>query len=91
VSTSSETDTSAVTRIRPTRERRKYARRNDHDVDIVDQSLRSTADQLLEARESLKAARRRVVQLEDAVEFWQELRRRVVTPPADRASTPRAS
>ena len=41
---------------------------------LVDQSLRSAELQLLDAREALKDARRRVVQLEDALEGWRVLR-----------------
>jgi hypothetical protein len=41
---------------------------------LVDQSLRSAELQLLDAREALKDARRRVVQLEDALEGWRIVR-----------------
>jgi hypothetical protein len=43
---------------------------------------------LLEAREALKEARRRVVQLEDALEGWHRLREDMVRSAAD---VPRAS
>lgn len=41
---------------------------------LVDQSLRSAELQLLDAREALKEARRRVVQLEDALQGWRTIR-----------------
>ena len=53
---------------------------------LVDQSLRSAELQLLDAREALKEARRRVVQLEDALEGWQRLREQMM-----RADVPRAA
>jgi hypothetical protein len=58
------------------RERRRFARFGDPvPVPVlVDQSLRSAELQLLDAREALKDARRRVVQLEDALEGWRVLR-----------------
>jgi len=57
-------------------ERRRFARYGDPVPvpTLVDQSLRSAELQLLDAREALKEARRRVVQLEDALESWQTLR-----------------
>jgi hypothetical protein len=57
-------------------ERRRFARYGDPVPvpTLVDQSLRSAELQLLDAREALKNARRRVVQLEDALESWQTLR-----------------
>ena len=60
------------------RERRRFARFGDPIPvpTLVDQSLRSAELQLLDAREALKDARRRVVQLEDALEGWQALRER---------------
>jgi hypothetical protein len=59
-----------------TRERRRFARYGDPIPvsTLVDQSLRSAELQLLDAREALKDARRRVVQLEDALESWRVLR-----------------
>jgi hypothetical protein len=58
------------------RERRRFARFGDPVPvpALVDQSLRSAELQLLDAREALKDARRRVVQLEDALESWRALR-----------------
>jgi len=57
-------------------ERRRFARYGDPIPvsGLVDQSLRSAELQLLDAREALKDARRRVVQLEDALESWRVLR-----------------
>lgn len=64
------TGTSAI------RERRRFARFGDVTSvpSLVDQSLRSAESQLLDAREALKDARRRVVQLESALEAWRTLR-----------------
>ena len=61
-------------------ERRRFARFGDPvPVPVlVDQSLRSAELQLLDAREALKDARRRVVQLEDALEGWRGLRDEMV-------------
>lgn len=58
------------------RERRRFARYGDPVpvAQLVDQSLRSAELQLLDAREALKEARRRVVQLEDALAVWQQVR-----------------
>jgi hypothetical protein len=58
------------------KERRRFARYGDPIPvpTLVDQSLRSAELQLLDAREALKDARRRVVQLEDALESWRALR-----------------
>ena len=53
---------------------------------LVDQSLRSAELQLLDAREALKDARRRVVQLEDALEGWRVMREQVVRAVIDSAS-----
>jgi hypothetical protein len=57
-------------------ERRRFARFGDSVgvPTLFDQSLRSAELQLQDAREALKDARRRVVQLEDAVEGWRTLR-----------------
>jgi hypothetical protein len=55
---------------------------------LVDQSLRSAELQLLDAREALKDARRRVVQLEDALGGWQRLREQMTRAVAD---APRAA
>ena len=57
------------------KERRRFARFGDPVPvpALVDQSLRSAELQLLDAREALKDARRRVVQLEDALEGWRVL------------------
>jgi hypothetical protein len=57
-------------------DRRRFTRFGDvvPPAALVDQSLRSAELQLLEAREALKDARRRVVQLEDALEGWRALR-----------------
>jgi hypothetical protein len=62
------------------KERRRFARLgNSVPVPVlVDQSLRSAELQLLDAREALKDARRRVVQLEDALEGWRRLRDEMV-------------
>lgn len=50
--------------------------------ELVEAQLRSAQCQLVAARESLIAARRRVVQLEDAVANWTEFSRMAaVTPP----------
>ena len=70
-------------------ERRRFARYGDavSVPTLVDQSLRSAELQLIEAREALKDARRRVVQLEDALESWRVLRDEVLR--ADR-DAPRA-
>ena len=70
-------------------ERRRFARYGDavSVPTLVDQSLRSAELQLIDAREALKDARRRVVQLEDALESWRVLRDEVAR--ADRAA-PRA-
>jgi hypothetical protein len=64
----------------PVAERRRFARFGDTVgvPTLFDQSLRSAELQLQEARESLKDARRRVVQLEDAVEGWRALRNEMV-------------
>jgi hypothetical protein len=58
------------------RERRRFARFGEpvSVPTLVDQSMRSAEMQLLDAREALKDARRRVVQLEDALERWREMR-----------------
>jgi hypothetical protein len=58
------------------RERRRFARYGDAIpvATLAEQSYRSAELQLLDAREALKDARRRVVQLEDAVEGWRALR-----------------
>jgi hypothetical protein len=58
------------------KERRRFGRYGDPIPvpTLVDQSLRSAELQLLDAREALKDARRRVVQLEDALERWRALR-----------------
>ena len=53
---------------------------------LVDQSLRSAELQLLDAREALKEARRRVVQLEDALEGWQRLREQMARARRERAT-----
>lgn len=51
--------------------------------ELVEAQLRAAQCQLAQARESLIAARRRVVQLEDAVANWTEFSRlAAVTPPA---------
>ncbi len=51
--------------------------------ELVEAQLRAAQCQLAQARESLIAARRRVVQLEDAVTNWTEFSRLAsVTPPA---------
>jgi hypothetical protein len=50
---------------------------------LVDQSLRSAELQLLDAREALKEARRRVVQLEDALARWCEMREAVARREAE--------
>jgi hypothetical protein len=65
-----------VTDVLAPQERRRFARYGESIpvASLVDQSLRSAELQLLEARESLKDARRRVVQLEDALKGWQALR-----------------
>jgi len=57
-------------------ERRRFARFGEvlPVPTLVDQSLRSAELQLLDAREALKDARRRVVQLEDALEGWRVVR-----------------
>ena len=55
---------------------------------LVDQSLRSAELQLLDAREALKEARRRVVQLEDALEGWGRVREQMARAEAD---APRAA
>ena len=50
--------------------------------ELVEAQLRAAQCQLAQARESLIAARRRVVQLEDAVSNWTEFSRMAaVTPP----------
>ncbi len=69
------------------RERRRFARYGDavSVPALVDQALRSAELQLIDAREALKDARRRVVQLEDALESWRALRDEVLR--ADRAET----
>lgn len=54
--------------------------------ELIDRSLRSAHAQLLAAREDLKAARRRVVGLEDAVESW-----RAFSTMADRFDPPSMS
>jgi hypothetical protein len=61
-------------------ERRRFARYGDPVPvpTLVDQSLRSAELQLLDAREALKDARRRVVQLEDALEGWRALRQEML-------------
>ena len=68
-------------------ERRRFARFGEPVPvpTLVDQSLRS-AEQLLDAREALKDARRRVVQLEDALEGWRVLREQVVRAVIESAS-----
>jgi len=60
----------------PSRERRRFTAFGDlvPVPALVDQSVRSAELQLLDAREALKEARRRVVQLEDALEGWRILR-----------------
>jgi hypothetical protein len=57
-------------------ERRRFARYDEPvaAAQLVEQSLRSAELQLLDAREALKEARRRVVQLEDALAVWHEVR-----------------
>ena len=69
----------------PPSERRRLGRYGDPIPvpTLVDQSLRSAELQLLDAREALKEARRRVVQLEDALEGWQGLREQMVRAAAD--------
>lgn len=69
-------------------ERRRFARFGEPVAvpTLVDQSLRSAELQLLDAREALKGARRRVVQLEDALEGWRVLREQVVRAVIDTAS-----
>ena len=81
-STTAETGMSAA--LVPT-ERRRFARYGDPVPvpSLVDQSLRSAELQLLDAREALKEARRRVVQLEDALEGWQALREAVARATAE--------
>jgi phage shock protein A len=71
----------------PRAERRRFGRFGDPTpvATLVDQSLRSAELQLLEAREALKDARRRVVQLEDALEGWKRLREQMVRTVADAA------
>jgi hypothetical protein len=73
----------------PERERRRFARYGDSVsvLTLVDQAFRSAELQLIDAREALKDARRRVVQLEDALEGWRVLYDEVMR--ADGA-TPRA-
>ena len=73
-----------------TSERRRLGRYGDPIPvpTLVDQSLRSAELQLLDAREALKEARRRVVQLEDALEGWQRLREQMARAAAD---APRAA
>jgi hypothetical protein len=68
-------------------ERRRFARFGDvvPVPALVDQSLRSAELQLLEAREALKEARRRVVQLEDALEGWRALREEMARARAESA------
>jgi hypothetical protein len=68
------------------RERRRFARYGDavSVPTLVDQALRSAELQLIDAREALKDARRRVVQLEDALESWRVLHDEVLR--ADRAA-----
>ena len=68
------------------RERRRFARYGDTIPvpTLVEQSLRSAELQLLDAREALKDARRRVVQLEDALEGWRALQDEMVR--AERAT-----
>jgi hypothetical protein len=74
----------------PPSERRRLGRYGDPIPvpTLVDQSLRSAELQLLDAREALKEARRRVVQLEDALEGWQRLREQMARAGAD---APRAA
>ena len=69
-------------------ERRRFARFGEPVPvpTLVDQSLRSAELQLLDAREALKDARRRVVQLEDALEGWRVLREQVVRAVIESAS-----
>jgi hypothetical protein len=69
----------------PRPERRRFARYGDPVPvpTLVDQSLRSAELQLLDAREALKEARRRVVQLEDALEGWRALREEMLRARAD--------
>ena len=66
----------AATGASAVRERRRFARFGEilPVPTLVDQSVRSTESQLLDAREALKDARRRVVQLESALESWRDLR-----------------
>ena len=66
-------------------ERRRFARYGDQVPvpSLVDQSLRGAELQLLDAREALKEARRRVVQLEDALEGWQAMREAVARAAAE--------
>lgn len=73
-----------------TPERRRFARYGDPIPvpTLVDQSLRSAELQLLDAREALKDARRRVVQLEDALESWHTLRQEMAR---NLAEAPRAA
>jgi hypothetical protein len=73
-------------------ERRRFAHFGDPVPvpTLLDQSLRSAELQLLDAREALKEARRRVVQLEDALEGWRLLRSEVARAGIEgaRLSTP---
>lgn len=66
---------SAIDALAP-QERRRFGRFGDPipAPTLVDQSVRGAELQLLDAREALKDARRRVVQLEDALESWRALR-----------------
>ena len=76
--TSGARPTTAVVTTGTSKERRRFARFGDPVPvpALVDQSLRSAELQLLDAREALKDARRRVVQLEDALEGWRVLHER---------------
>jgi len=69
-------------------ERRRFARFGDlvPVPTLVDQSLRSAELQLLDARQALKDARRRVVQLEDALEGWRSLRDQMARVSESRAA-----
>jgi hypothetical protein len=73
------------------RERRRFARYGESTPvsTLLDQSLRGAELQLLDAREALKDARRRVVQLEDALESWRALREAMVQ--AEQQGTSRAA
>jgi hypothetical protein len=81
-----DADTESVASLPPA-ERRRLGRFGDPIPvpTLVDQSLRSAELQLLDAREALKEARRRVVQLEDALDGWRRLREQMVRTGADAA------